>query len=145
MYPKIRNPLTSWLLTVLTSGIYLIFWAWRVANELNAAENRIVLNAKAWRQAFLAMLAFVLASFMFAAQTHNLVPVLAASFLLFGLYVHVQVAIGNYIKSKDRALGTGASFSNFVSVFLLWFVFNLGIVYMQHGINRIIEHERARS
>lgn len=49
MTPKIRNPFTTWLLTGLTSGIYLYFWVWLVSSEINSAEKRVVFPVQRWR------------------------------------------------------------------------------------------------
>lgn len=73
------------------------------------------------------------------------IPLIVGSVLLFGLYIYVQLAIGRYIQMKDVELRTGASFSNPVSILLLWLVANSGVAYMQNGINRVIEHERMRA
>ena len=145
MYPRIRSPLTSWLLTIFTGGIYLIFWFWRVANELNGAENKTVFKVGMWRKLFIALLFLSFAGVVVTINTKNPLLLLVAILGLFGLCIHVQLAIGNYVKSKDIELNTGASYSNGVSVILLWLVANLGVAYMQSGINRVIHHERAHS
>jgi len=145
VYPKIRSPLASWLLTVFTGGIYLIFWSWRVATELNSAENRTVFRVDIWRRAFVALLFLTVVGAVVAAKMNNPIILLVTALCLFSLFVHVQLAIGNYIKSKDIQLNTGGSYSHTVSIVLFWFVANLGVVYMQSGINRAIRHERAHS
>ncbi len=145
MYPQVRSPLASWLLTVFTGGIYLVFWFWRVANELNSAENKNVFDVGLWRSSFFALLLLAVAGFAITASTKNPMLLLVSILGLFGLCLHVQVTIGNYIKSKDNGLAIGKSYSNGVSVTLLWLGASLGVAYMQSGINRIIEHERAHS
>ena len=144
MYPRIRNPLATWLLTTLTSGLYLLYWGWRVAAELNSAEEKMVFNIAAWRNAFFVLFLLSMLGPMF------LVKVDATYFLLLfmagflSLFVYVQISIGNYIKQKYAELNIDKSYSNVLSFILLWFVLNLGIVYMQSSINLIIKHERAK-
>ena len=145
MYPKIRSPLISWLLTIATGGIYLIFWAWLVANELNNAENQIVFKVETWRKVFVVLMILAVVGFVVATRTDNPLLFIVSTFCLFGLFIYVQIAIGNYVKLKDTELNTGVTFSNTVSVILLWIVANLGVAYMQSGINRIITHERVHS
>lgn len=144
MYPKIRSPLVSWLLTIATGGIYLIFWAWRVANELNSAENQTIFKVDAWRKAFVLLLVFAVVGFVFAIRADNPLFFIVTVLCLFGLSIYIQIAIGNYVKSKDIELSTGGTYSNVISIILLWMFANLGIAYMQSSINRIIRYERAR-
>ena len=145
MDPQIRSPFLTWLATVGTGGIYLCYWAWRVASELNSAEGRTVLNADFWKWALIGLLAASFVSVLVMAHSGNAIPVLGVLALLFAFLVYVQLSIGNYIKAKDRQLNTGASFSNALSFVLLWMVANTGVAYMQAGINRVIAKERARS
>jgi ABC-type Na+ efflux pump permease subunit len=143
--PQIRHPFVTWLLTVLTGGLYLVYWAWRVASELNGAEGKKVLSTGLWAKAFIAILIAVFVGLLFTGYSGNPVPFFVAALLLFAFFVYVQLSIGNYIKAKDRQLNTGASFSNALSFVLLWMVANVGVAYMQAGINRVITNERARS
>jgi succinate dehydrogenase hydrophobic anchor subunit len=145
MQPKIRSPLASWLLTVCTGGAYLFFWVWRVATELNGAENKNVFRIDVWRKAFLVLLLLAFVGLVFVAQANNPIPIAMAFLCFFILFIYVQLAIGNYIKWKDKELNTGATYSNAASVVLLWFVASLGVAYMQSGINRVIKHERVSS
>lgn len=145
LYPKIRSPLVTWLLTTITGGIYLLYWGWRVAGELNGAENKMVFNVAGWRNAFIILFLLSLAAPTLFAKAGSMFPflLLAAGFL--SLFVYVQITIGNYIKQKYAELNIDKSYSNLLSLILLWFVFNLGIVYMQSSINLIIKHEMAKS
>jgi glucan phosphoethanolaminetransferase (alkaline phosphatase superfamily) len=143
--PQIRRPLVTWLLTVLTGGIYLCYWAWRVASELNSAEGKKVLNTDFWVKALISLLVAVFVGVLVTLYSGNPIPFFAVALLLFAFFVYVQLSIGNYIKAKDRQLNTGASFSNALSFVLLWMVANVGVAYMQAGINRVITNERARS
>ncbi len=145
MYPKVRNPLVTWLLTVATGGIYLFFWAWHIAKELNNAENRMVFPIMWWRNTTLALFGLAAVGALIAIQTNNPLLFFVVGLCLFSFFVYVQISIGNYIKAKDAQLGTGGEFSNAVSVVLLWLVANTGVAYMQSGINRVIRHEQARS
>jgi hypothetical protein len=142
--PKIRNPFVSWLLTVFTGGTYLIFWAWLIANELNTAEKRAVFKIDIWRRTFFILTFAALVGFV-VVKTNNPIFFLVVFLCMFSLFIYVQFAIGNYIKSKDIELNTGKTYSNAMSVILLWFVANLGVAYMQASINRIIRLERERS
>lgn len=144
MSPKTRSPLVTWLLTVITGGIYLFYWAWRVANELNSAEGKKVLRTDLWARAFTVLLIIAFVGVLIAAYSGNPLLFAGAVLLLFAFFVCVQLSIGNYIKEKDRQLNTGASFSNALSLVLLWMVANTGVAYMQAGINRVITNERAR-
>lgn len=145
MYPKVRSPLVSWLLTVATGGAYLFFWAWRIAKELNSAEKRMVFPIVWWRNTTLVLFGLAVVGAVVAIQTKNPFLLCAVLLCLFGFFVYVQISIGNYIKAKDAQLETGGEFSNAVSVVLLWLVANTGVAYMQLGINRVIRHEQARS
>jgi amino acid permease len=145
MQPKIRSPLATWFLTIITSGIYLPFWAWNIANELNTAEKRTVFKVDFWRKAFLFLMLLVLVSFVIAVNSNNPIYVLVTTLCLLILFINVQLSIGNYIKLKDVELNTGKVYSNSLSIFLLWLVANTGVAYMQSGINRIITHERENS
>lgn len=142
-YPRIRNPVVSWLLTVAT-GLYVLFWSWAVANELNAAEEREIFNVQRWRRLFLLLVLVVFVALVLALQADFIFPLVVATVLLLVFYLRVQLDFGNYIKSKDRQLQTGASYSNAVFLFLFWFVANLGVLYMQVGINRVIRQQRGR-
>ena len=145
MQPKIRSPLSTWLLTIITSGIYLPFWAWRIANELNTAEKRTVFKVDIWRKAFLSLMLLALVSFVVVINSNNPIYFLVIMICLLILFINVQLSIGNYIKLKDVELNTGKKYSNSMSIFLLWLVANTGVAYMQSGINRIITHEREKS
>ncbi|MDT8318666.1 MAG: hypothetical protein RQ824_11875 [bacterium] len=145
MYPRIRNPLVVWLLTTLTSGLYLLYWGWRVAAELNSAEEKRVFNIAAWRNAFLVLFLLSMAGPMLLVGldvTYFLLLIMSG---FLSIFVYVQITIGDYIKQKYEELNIDKSYSNVLSFILLWFVLNLGIVYMQSSINRIIKHERAKS
>ena len=143
-HPKIRNPVVSWLLTLLTGGIYFLFWVWAVANELNVAEEREVFNVRRWRLQFLLLHGFAYLAVIIAVRTGVLSPAIFAVLCLIAFYISVQVVIGCYIKQKDRELGTGAAYSNGIFLVLFWCIANLGVAYMQAGINRIIISERSR-
>lgn len=148
MQPKLRNPLASWLLTVFTGGIYLLFWVWLIANELNAAENRTIFEVNIWRKIFLVLMILIFALFVFTATTSDyklLALLLVMCLCLLILYIHIQLAFGRYIKSKDVELKTGKLYSDVTSILLFWFVGTLGVVYMQSAVNRIIRHERERT
>lgn len=135
----------SWLLTVFTGGIYLIFWSWRVATELNSAENRTMFSTETWRKAFASLLLLMVVGAVVAAKMNNPIIFILTALCLFSFFVHVQLAIGNYIKLKDIQLNTGESYSHTVSIVLLWVVANVGVAYMQRALNRIIRQERGRS
>jgi hypothetical protein len=145
MNPKIRSPFISWLLTVATGGIYLIFWVWFVTSELNSAEKRKVFPIYRWRIIALILFSLAAVGFVVAVQVKDpfLFLVVAVCLLIFFLYV--QISIGNYIIMKYAQLNAGTSFSNALSIFLFWLVVNTGVAYMQSGINRVIRHEQARS
>ena len=161
MHPKIRSPLVSWLLTVMTGGIYLFFWVWLVATELNNAEQKNVFPVKLWRNATVTLYILALVGFLLALNAVTSLLAVAAILGLVGLFLSVQVSIGNYIKCKDGELNTGKKYSNVLSVFLLFYFFtfllfyfftfllflvaNTGVAYMQSGINRVIRYEQDRS
>lgn len=145
MYPKVRSPFVSWVLTVITGGAYLPYWAWRVSSEINSAENREVFRANLWRNLAVSLFSLALIGLVVAKNTQNPLFFLVVAVCLLAFVMHVQISIGNYIKTKDAQLGTGEHYSNAVSVILFWLVANTGVAYMQAGINRVIRHERARS
>lgn len=145
MHPKIRSPFISWLFTVATGGIYLLFWAWLVASELNSAEQRKVFPVNVWRKAAIILFGLAIIGLFLDIKASNPLFLIAIILCLFGFFLYVQVSIGNYIKGKDAQLNTGGNFSNSLSIFLLWVVANTGVAYMQSGINRVIRHEQARS
>ncbi len=93
----------------------------------------------------MALIVLVIVGAIMIMRTGNPFFFLVLFLLLLSFYIYVLFAFGNYIKLKDVELNTGSSFSNLLSIFLFWFVANLGIAYLQSGINRIIEHERMRS
>jgi hypothetical protein len=133
----------TWLLTVITGGIYLYVWAWRVATEINSAEGRTALELPKWRSAFLALCALAFVGFVLAGFGNPLIFFIAVLGMLW-LFIWVHTAIGTYIKAKDVELSTGAKYSNAIAVLLFWVVANSGVAYTQAGLNRIIRHERAR-
>lgn len=148
MYPKARNPFVCWLLTVATSGIYAAVWVWRVTTELNNAENQPIFKVRIWRNTFIPLYLAALLGAVWSWQSRSLDSFLLTASLalcLIAFMVHVQVSIGNYIKSKDIKHNSGASYSNTLSVVLFWLVANTGIAYMQCGINRVIQNERTHS
>ena len=112
---------------------------------LQKKEKKNVFNIEIWRKVFVSMLSLTFIGVVWTLWTKNPITILVLIPLILSLCIYVQLAIGNYIKTKDIELKTGASFSNVVSIFLFWFVANLGVAYMQGGINRVIEHERKRS
>jgi len=144
MYPKIRSPFISWLLTVATGGIYLFFWVWLVASELNSAEQNEVFPVKLWRNTAIILYSLALIGLLLAINGKTPLLLVVFSLCLLGFFLYIQVAIGNYIKSKDIQLNTGGDFSNALSIFLFWLVANTGVAYMQSGINRVIRHEQTR-
>ena len=145
MTPRLRSPLRTWLLTVFTSGLYIFYWAWRVANELNGAEGKLVLNAPLWKHLFFAFLPTMFVAFLVTLYSGNPILFVVVALAFFAFLLYVQFSIGNYIKAKDKELNTGATFSNTLSFILFWMVANVGAAYMQGGINRVIRGERARS
>ena len=145
MNPKIRNPFISWLLTVVTGGIYLLFWVWLVTSELNSAEKRKVFPIYMWRIIALILFRLAAVGFVGAVQAKDPILFLVVAVCVLGFFLYVQISIGNYIKKKYAQLNAGASFSNALSIFLFWLVANTGVAYMQSGINRVIRHEQARS
>jgi glucan phosphoethanolaminetransferase (alkaline phosphatase superfamily) len=145
MHPKIRSPFISWLLTVLTGGIYIFFWAWQVASELNSAEQKQVFPVKLWRNTAIVLYGLALVGVLLAINSQTPLLFITTCLCLLGFILYIQVSIGNYIKNKDVQLNTGSNFSNAVSILLFWLVANTGVAYMQSGINRIIRHEQARS
>lgn len=120
MTPRIRRPLVSWLLTIVSGGVYLLFWVWNIANELNSAERTTVLNVNLWRKMFMTLLFLSFLGFIWLLRTSNPILFIMCGVLVFGLCIHVQLTIGRYIQTKDVELGTGASFSNALSITLLW-------------------------
>lgn len=144
MLPRLRNPLITWLLTAATGGIYLPFWAGNVATELNQAEGRTVFPVKAWRLALVVLLVLYVAGLVVTVETGEAWAVVTAALMLFGLCIHVQLAIGNYIKRKDQELNTRGSYSHLASMLLLWMFAYYGVAYVQRSLNRIIRRSRAR-
>lgn len=145
MYPKLRRPFVSWLLTVFTGGIYFLFWVWNIANEVNSSENRIVFPVKQWRIITLTLYMLAAVGIVITKMTSSPLFFFGVAIFLLGYFLYVQISIGNYIKKKDVELITGKEFSNTLSIFLFWMVANIGVAYMQFGINRIIRCDRARS
>lgn len=145
MHPKIRSPLVSWLLTVTTGGIYLLFWTWLVASELNGAEQKKVFPVKLWRNTAIILYGLALIGLLLAINSKTPLLFIIACLCLLGLFLYIQVSIGNYIKNKDVQLNTGGNFSNALSILLFWLVANTGVAYMQSGINRLIRHGQARA
>ncbi len=145
MYPKIRSPFVSWLLTVATGGIYLFFWVWLVASELNCAEQKKVFPVKLWGNNAIILYGLAFIGFLLAVNSETQFLFIAACLCLLGFFLYIQVSLGNYIKNKDIQLNTGGNFSNAVSILLFWLVAITGVAYMQSGINRIIRYEQARS
>ena len=149
MNARTRKPVVTWLLTVGTSGIYVFFWVWRVGTEFNSDAQREVLPVRKWRNAYAVLLGLTLAALLWAVQWEGklirLFPLLLLAALQFALFLYVQIAIGNYIKSKHKELHTGESYSHAVSLILFWLVANLGVAYMQSGINTIIAYEQKHS
>lgn len=145
MHPVIRKPLTQWLYTILTGGLYLFYWVWRVSSELNDAEGKIVLNISLWKKIFTVILILTTVAFLYTANENRIIPflVMLASYLAFIIYV--LCAIGNYIKIKDKEHNIGILFSNLTSIFLLFVVANTGVIYMQRALNKIIASEQNAS
>jgi hypothetical protein len=143
--PRIRNPLLTWLLTVITGGIYFPIWVWNITNELNNAEGQTVFKVRIWRYVFTVLNVLAIFGLAVFAITDNPIFFAAMLLCLLCLGIYVQLEIGNYIVRKDLELNTGRSYSNLISIFLFWFVADLGVAYMQSGINRIIYQERTKS
>lgn len=145
MYPKIRDPIITWLLTVFTGGIYVFYWVWRITNELNSAEEKKIFNIRLWAYIWAILFLLVIAGVVNVKYVDSPALILIAMLCLSGLSIYVQLTIGNYIKRKYKELNIKARYSNMISIILLWFVVNTGVPYMQYAINTIIEHERNRS
>jgi hypothetical protein len=143
--PKVRSPSQTWLVFVATGGIYAIFWAWEIAEELNEAEGSNVLKNHLWRAMAFFLFLLYLAAFIYAVNSHDLWPALVA-FLAWGIFcIYVQVQIGNYIKRKNSQLNLSSDFSNTASVALMILVAGLGIAYMQSALNKVILSENWAS
>ena len=145
MHPVIRKPSTQWLYTVLTGGLYLFYWVWRLSSELNNAEGKVVLNISLWKKIFPVILVLTMAAFIYAANKNSIIPFLIMFTSYLAFIIHVLCAIGNYIKTKDKEHNTGISFSNLTSVLLLFVVANTGVIYMQRALNQIISSEQNAS
>ena len=141
MYPKVRNPVETWLLTVGTGGIYAALWVWEVGSEINNAENSNIFRVHLWR--FLTILSFLLClvAIAVAVRSGNPAPAFIAIGLWGTLLAYVQVQVGNYIKSKEQELGLPVTFSNAKSLLLMYLVGMSGMAYIQSNMNRIIESE----
>ena len=79
----------------------MIFWTWRVANELNNAENRTIFKVDAWRKSFFLLLVFAVVNIVFAIRADNPLLFIVTVLCLFGFFIYIQITIGNYVKSKD--------------------------------------------
>lgn len=148
MYPKIRKPLITWMLTLITGGIYLPFWIWRLSKEINFAEQFEVFPVTLWKRVFLTLLAFIFLVLLFIAIIDSMWPTIVLFVLmLLGLFFIIQVmsTIGGYIQKKDKQLGTGESFSHALCMILMFMLANAGVAYIQAGINRIIKEQQSNS
>jgi cytochrome bd-type quinol oxidase subunit 2 len=136
---RARSPIMCWALAVITSGLYSVYWTWRIGNELNEYEGKEIFNVKRWRELFLILHAGVVVTLVWAVRDDRLAPiflVLVAG--LFGFYIYVHVSIGNYIKDRNRSLGVRDAYSNAVFLFLFWVIANTGIIYLQSALNRVV-------
>lgn len=141
MHPVIRKPSTQWLYTVLTGGIYLFYWVWRISSELNDAEGKVVLNISLWKKLLFVILALTISTLIYLKYANNIIPflVMFVSYLTFIIYVLCK--IGSYIKTKDKEHNLSISFSNFTSIFLMFVIANTGVIYIQRALNKIITRE----
>ena len=145
MHPVIRKPSTQWLYTILTGGLYLFYWVWRISCELNNAEEKVVLNISLWKKILFVILALTISSLAYLKYANDIKPflVMFTSYIIFIFYVFNK--IGNYIKSKDKEHNLGISYSNFTFIFLLFVIANTGVIYMQTALNKIITREQNAS
>lgn len=143
MYPKIRNPILVWVLTIVTLGLYLIYWGYTVSKELNFAEEKTVLALDRWRKMFFSLIGFILIGILLVKIAGIGMPVIVAFFLANVFYVYVQISIGNYIIKKQKELNLSETYWHAISLGLMYFFFSAGISYMQYCINEVIETERA--
>ena len=145
MHPVIRKPSTQWLYTILTGGLYLFYWVWRLSYELNNAEEKVVLNISLWKKLLFTILVLTFSSFIYLKYANDTKPfvIMFTSYLIFIIYVFCE--IGNYIKLKDKEHNLGISFSNLTFIFLLFLIANTGVIYMQTALNKIIAREQNAS
>jgi hypothetical protein len=109
---KRRNPVASWLLPVITLGIYGLVWIYKTNKELSEYDSRIKVNPT------MSVLAFFPGFLL-------IVPPLVAAWRL-----------GERTAQAQRTAGVPECTP--VLAFVLWlFVFNTGVLYLQSEINKI--------
>lgn len=145
MYPKIRSPLLVWLFTILSGGLYLFYWCYRVSAELNAAEEQMVLKVNEWGAGSLVAVALLIILTINPLLAGFVFPGMILVFYVLGLFLYVQISIGRYIRSKENTLKLDNQYNHWISLLLMWFVMNIGVAYIQQHINKIIDAERSKS
>jgi hypothetical protein len=146
MSAKIRSPILAWILTIISSGIYVFLWVHRVCNEINQAERKVIFNISVWKKILgLLFIVSIITMGLFIQTPRPDSPELAILFSIFTItiifYLYVQIKIGAYIKQKQISSSISGNYSNILSILLFWIFIGTGIIYMQLNINRIIESE----
>jgi hypothetical protein len=115
---KVRNPVNSALIDVVTIGIYGFYWYYQVNKELAAlgrARGTEDLGTKPMNSFWAIMPGFFV-----------LVP-----FLISGYNT------GERVQAAQRGSGTGESINPIVAIVLMFFFFPIGIFYTQQELNKV--------
>jgi hypothetical protein len=119
---KVRNPVNSALLDLVTIGIYGFYWYYQVNKELAAlgrARGSEELGTKPMNSFYALMPGFLV-----------LVP-----FLISGYNT------GERVQAAQRGSGAGESINPVVGIVLMFFFFPLGVFYIQQELNKVWEAE----
>jgi hypothetical protein len=144
LYPKIRNPIQTWLLAVFTGGLYIIYWVGRVSREINLAEEKNILPIDYWSKFFIGWLAAYFVSFVYLLTTENIFPFVIIATIWLWFSFKVIVVIGKYVRQKQIANGESKPV-NPVGAYFLLFAWILGLPYLQINLNKVIRHEQQNS
>jgi phosphatidylglycerophosphate synthase len=144
MYPKIRNPNVVWLLSLLTGGLYSIYWVGCISKEINFAEEKSVLPISQWTKMLFLCLLIYICAFVSLAINGNPALLMAASFYWLWLVVKVYKTVANYVKSKQETYSDASPISPGKGSMLL-FLWCAGMPYLQNNLNKVITYEQQRS
>ena len=112
MKGEVRNPMTVWLLTLFTCGIYPLYWWYTIGNELKNYLGKDELN-----------------------PVMDLVIVFVC-----GLYLwYLPIKYGKLIQEAQQRAGIADAEDQGVKFLLFMFLCNFGYSKMQEELNRVWE------
>jgi len=137
---NVRSPIATWLLFMITGGLYIVYWIVKVTSEINKAEEKEIFPRRQWGVIFMVWLLIYSASLslVFAGEGFSLY--LGIVIVFFGFSFHVFTSIGTYVAIKQHYMQSPSPIKPIGAYFLL-FAWGIGLLYLQTNLNSVIEYD----